>query len=185
MWTIKRKEVVAPKLNLRQRLLVRANVSPSDTSALIRRVLALWRAKLVADEDVVGWADRMISAVERPSEPLIELSLKGPREYLFLPGAEVPKPEPLSFEDEFSLRAAAVDLASSDAVTDFTGWLAGACLGGDMDRADVMLGHVVYLLWVDHEDMEAAIAEVRKLLPPLLPACAQRATAFWSIFELA
>ena len=96
----------------------------------IRRVLALWAAGLLSESELVAWAERRILESASPSDPLIELSLHGPRKCLLLrPSLEFPHPYPLSFQEEFSLRASVLALESDVAVNDFVQWLSRRCMG--------------------------------------------------------
>jgi len=149
----------------------------------MERVLALWRVGLLSEGEVIDWADRRILAVEPPSDALVELSLHGPQKYLNLPAADFPRLESLSFEEEFSLRASALDLASNPEGQSFVRWLAGACMGRDLAEPEVALGYRVDHLWNDCDDMPAAIAFLRENLPALLPQCRARSAPFWAAFD--
>ena len=158
-------------------------LSPAPTSSMsapLQYALALWKARLLSESSLVDWANQQILALPDPGDALIELSLKGPRKYLELPAADYPRAEQLSFLDEFSLRAAILDNGSAEAIVDFADWLSSACVGQNLDQAEVMFGHQINYLLDDCHDMKATIALVHERLPAFLPQCRLRAAQLWN-----
>jgi hypothetical protein len=145
-------------------------------------VLSLWISDAISSEDVVAWADRLIMATEVPSEPLFELSLKGPEDYLKLPSSEVPHPEPLSYLQEFSIRTSKVNLSSPSEVERVVKWIAGTCLGEDLGEPEVRFSYEIYFFYVEKNDMVGAKKHVLGKLPDLLPTCRNRAAPFWNAY---
>jgi hypothetical protein len=149
--------------------------------AEIRSVLSLWMAEAISSEDVVAWADRMILAIDEPHEALFDLS-RGPEEYMRIPSSEVPKPEPLSFLDEFSIRASVLDPSVSSELERFIDWASQTCLGQDPSAREVHYSYRLFFLYIEDDDVEGAKIHARQALPELLEACRDRAAPFWKAY---
>jgi hypothetical protein len=140
----------------------------------IEIVLALWQEGFMSGQEVIRWADEKILSSDSPSQDIIELSLHGPSKYLKTLEWEFPsRPASLSYTECFALRAASLEVSSDSAVKDFVIWMSGACFSVDYDSnlQELTLAYYVEDLVSEYNDMDAAIAEVRKELPDLLPRC--------------
>ena len=149
--------------------------------AEIRSVLSLWMSEVISSEDVVTWADRMILAIDEPLEALFDLS-RGPGEYMRIPASEVPKPERLSFLDEFAIRASALNPSVSSELERFIDWASQACLGEDLNACEVHFSYGLFFLYIEGDDVEGAKIHVRNALPELLETCRDRAAPFWKAY---
>ncbi|MEK8034863.1 hypothetical protein AACH06_28935 [Ideonella sp. DXS29W] len=102
----------------------------------------------------------------------MDLALDGPEKYLKRPEFEFSaRPAALSYLQEFSLRAVALDLESPEACRQFADWAACHAMGQNLDLAEVSFGYQLDHLLEDCRDSAAAIALVRSELPSLLPQC--------------
>jgi hypothetical protein len=143
----------------------------------IKSVLSLWMVGAISSDDVVAWADRLILAIDEPHEALFELS-RGPEEYMRIPSSEVPKPERLSFLDEFSIRASALNMSAPEELESFVDWASRACWGQDQNAWEVHLSHRLFF-YIEDDDVEGAKNYTRRALPARLDACRNRAAPFW------
>lgn len=140
------------------------------------RVLAVWDAGFLSDEQVSDWAERVLMALQDPSQIpswLLDLVERGPDGCRELAGFGWPGR--LDYRSQFSLRAVALDLASDDAVSEFAAWAARACIGEDLDDPVVQIGYHLDHLVDDCRRMDWAAAQVREDLPAVLGACRARA----------
>jgi hypothetical protein len=141
--------------------------------------LTLWEIGLVSEADLVAWADAQILEQENPSDELFEISLHGPAWCLKWEARELTtRPVQLTFIEEFSLRACALNLASDRAATRCVDWASRLCMGEDLAQPEVRLGYDLDHLSADCQDMPAAIRLLREKLPALMPHCRTVATPF-------
>ncbi len=141
------------------------------------RVLSVWAAGFLSDEQVSGWAERVLMSHADPAQIptwLLELVEHGPGPCFELEGFG--RPPKLDFPSQFSLHAVELDLASDDAVSAFARWAAGNCLGEDLENPVVRFGYYLDHLIDDCGRLDWAVAQVREDLPGMLPACRARAS---------
>ena len=141
--------------------------------------LTLWDIGLVSEADLVAWADAQILEQENPSDEFFEISLHGPAWCLKWEARELmTRPVQLTFLEEFSLRACALNLASDPSATRFVDWASRFCMGEELKQPEVSLGYHLDHLSADCGDMPAAIRLLREKLPALMPHCRSVATPF-------
>ena len=136
-----------------------------------RDLLDAWRHGLVADEDVVTWADARIaaSAIELIPEWLLDLSMHGPENCMRRPCHEFVHVPASPFGRAFAVRARIVELHDDRQVFAFVRWVSGACMGEDLKSPLVQFGYHVDHLWNDCNRMDLAAQLVRAELPSLIP----------------
>lgn len=141
----------------------------------IEQVLTLWDQGLVTSDDVVGWADRRIGAMDRPPIEIIELSADGPAACVRRDVRDFPlRPLPLSFQEAFAIRALVLDLADDEAVLGFARWAGHRSWSGPMDTDFFMTHHelsdaIGYV--ATQESVPDLMRIVREDVPMLLPRC--------------
>jgi hypothetical protein len=147
-----------------------AALDGAELLADARDLLAAWREGLARDGAVVAWADEVI--VEMPSsaipEWVLDLSMFGPVKCMSRPSSEfiaVPVP---TFRRAVAVRAFVLDLRDTHQVQTFVEWIAGACMGENLEDPIVALGYYVDHLLDDCGLMLEAVALVRLQLPALL-----------------
>jgi hypothetical protein len=96
-----------------------------------RQILAVWRERLLADEDVRAWSWRMIERTSADDLPewLLDLAAQGPWKCLSRPSSEFIDVPFLEFVVGFSLRVQTTDFANPAEVDEFVLWTARACMG--------------------------------------------------------
>ena len=78
-----------------------------------------------------------------------------------------PRPLDLTYADEFTLRALRLDSGDSPEMSCFVNWVAGACIGENLDNELVKFGYQIDHLICDCNDEKAAIDFARGNLPSL------------------
>jgi hypothetical protein len=142
----------------------------------IEVVLALWEEDIMAEREVIAWADEKILSMDSPSHDLIELSLHGPSECVKKPEYQFPtRPAKLSYSQRFALKASTLDTSSDSAVKDFVIWICRNVLDVDLNyyynMPEVGLGIYVEDLVSDYGDIDGAMDQVRKDIPALMDRC--------------
>lgn len=150
----------------------------------IGRILSFWKAGLLSHEEVVEWADQVIAYSNTADYAITELALKGPARCYAMSSNDFPTGEPLSFLEEFSLRATMLDMSDASAVSDFVIWVSRTCLvhGKEIQRPEAQFGYTIQHYWDDCSDMPLAVSYVRKQLPELLLRVKSEATSIWSVY---
>jgi hypothetical protein len=143
--------------------------------------LFLWKIGLVSSESLVAWVDSKIISSVNPEHELVELSLNGPDVCLKRPSYDfLARPAPLSFSDEFCLRAAVLDVFSEDTANAFVEWATCYCMGENIEDPLVMFCYELEDLWGINSDSKAQIVFLRKNLPLLMPRCLNTANTILS-----
>jgi hypothetical protein len=137
-------------------------------------MLTLWSLGILNDTFVCDWASFEIARIDRPSNVLIELATKGPRQCLLRDTADFsPRPATLTYSEEFSLRAMGTFFDREQSVAKFAEWASRACIGqNNLSDPMVSLGYQLDHLLNDCGDAEEAVALVRIKLPRLTAKCA-------------
>jgi hypothetical protein len=77
-----------------------------------------------SESEVVAWADAQILKSEQElSDPLMELSLKGPAFYENLDSYLFPPARKFSFIEKFSIRLSGLNFSSSESILQFCEWV--------------------------------------------------------------
>jgi hypothetical protein len=139
-------------------------------------ILTLWNIGLVSSEAVVAWADDQILKWDEAPQPLIELSIYGPKACLRRPEFDfAARPLKLPFETHFSALAIAADTSSDSTALGLAKWVAYQALGHCLDEPFVLFGYRVFHLLDDCNDCDGAVDLLRIELPKMLPRCRQLA----------
>lgn len=110
----------------------------------IPTVIALWKEGYFSESEVVAWADAQILKSEQElSDPLMELSLKGPARYENLDSYLFPPARKFSFIEKFSVRLAALNFSSSESVLEFCEWVSREAMGEDLNIPEVLFGYLI------------------------------------------
>lgn len=139
------------------------------------RLLAVWCAGFLREEQVADWAERTLLSIADPAAIpawLLDLVAHGPAQCIDRAGFSAAA---LDYRSLFALRAVSLDLSSDDDVQRFAEWAYRACMAEDLDFPEVELGYHLDHLLDDRRRVDLALAQVREDLPPLLPACRARA----------
>ena len=139
-----------------------------------RQILAVWRERLLSDEDVRAWSWRMIERTPADDLPdwLLDLAAQGPWKCLSRPSSEFIDVPFLEFVVGFSLRVQTTDFANPAEVDEFVLWTARACMGQDAKQPEVGFGYQLDHLWHDCDRQDWARELVRDELPNLRPQLA-------------
>jgi len=138
----------------------------------LENTLALWVSGLLSSEEVVAWAGKEVARLKEPPTELFDLLTDGPEKCLKRAEFEFPpRPQRLSYEQAFSVRALSVDLNLEQSVWQFADWAARSCIGEDLSNPVVQFGYQLDHYLDDCQDKEGAKTLVREGLPSLLEHC--------------
>jgi hypothetical protein len=144
-------------------------------------VIAAWEAGFLTDRQVADWAERLLLAIEDAAAIppwLLDLVERGAAACIELPGWY---PEPLSYLDQFAVRASRLQLEITADVEEFARWASRYAISEDLALPEVHFGYVLDHLLDDCRRMDLAVEHVRKELPPMLEACRVRAMRVLSL----
>jgi len=113
---------------------------------ICEKILGWWSFGCVTDLEVISWADLQIERAQTGSELpcwMIELSLKGPKEFVRLPQQDYPRPERLTFLEKFSILVETTDPDDTSSVCKFVEWIASAAMGENPDVPEVNVGYQI------------------------------------------
>ncbi len=148
----------------------------------IERVIALWRLKLLTNEDVVAWADCEILRSDDPPQELFDLSLEGPSRCVRWAEFEFPAGSvKLPYATEFALRASAASLESKEQVLSFVHWCARSAMGEELELPEVAFGYQVEHLLCDRDESDEAVRYAQAELPKLLASLASVLAPFLEV----
>ncbi len=145
----------------------------------IENMLGLWASGLRSSEALVEWAGVAIARTDEFRQELFDLVTYGPEQCLKWAQHDFPpRPTPMSYLQQFCVRAIETELDSTASALAFASWAARFCMGEDLSEPAVSFGYQIDHLLFDCEDEEAAIAFVRSELPAMLPRCRAVAVPF-------
>ncbi|WP_124461254.1 hypothetical protein [Variovorax sp. KBW07] len=145
----------------------------------IENMLGLWASGLRSSEAVVEWAGVAIARSDGFRQELFDLVTYGPERCLKWAQYDFPpRPTPMSYLQQFCVRAVEAELGSPVSALAFANWASRSCMGEDLSEPVVSFGYQIDHLLFDCEDEEAALAFVRSELPAMLPRCRALAVPF-------
>lgn|SRR5262245_39267219 len=137
-----------------------------DAMTAAERLLSYWQIGLIHADDIVEWADRLIT--EAPPGVivppwLITLSTRGPKAYSRLAERGSPRPRLLSFDETFDALLEVTSIEDDESIQRFSQLFLGQVIGGDLNDPLVHRGYLIDALR-DSGDVSAAAAEAIDLL---------------------
>ena len=118
--------------------------------------MGLWAEEYFTDSEVISWADKQIMEIDGDIyDPLIELSLKGPRICVKKASYDFPDRMAFSYQQSFAIRLVRLDLSARPDVRKFISWVASNAMGEDRQSPEVLFGyHLDHYLDYDEIDPE-------------------------------
>jgi hypothetical protein len=95
---------------------------------------------------VIAWADALIAAASKGTDVpgwLIELSLRGPIDFVDHPEPDYPRPTPLTYVQQFRAMIENCDPDDEASVRRFAIWCARAAMGEDLSLSEVRVGYEI------------------------------------------
>ena len=119
-------------------------------------VMGLWAEGYFTDSEVISWADKQIIEIDGDIyDPLIELSLKGPKVCVKKASYDFPDRMEFSYQQRFAIRLMRLDLSARPDIRKFISWVASNAMGEDRKSPEVMFGyHLDHYLDYDEIDPE-------------------------------
>jgi hypothetical protein len=109
-------------------------------------VLAWWELRCISSEDVIAWADGAISNSAEAGAPpqwLVDLSVRGPRDFRASTDRDGPRPRRLTYVERFRAMVECTRPGDDEAVHRFAVWVADAAMGEDLALREVRVGYEV------------------------------------------
>ena len=110
----------------------------------IPTVIALWKEGYLSEAEVIAWADAQILKSEQDlTDPLMELSLKGPARCEKLDSYLFPRARKFSFNERFSVKLAMLNYSSNQSIIQFCEWVSCEAMGEDLKIPEVLFGYLI------------------------------------------
>ena len=145
----------------------------------IPTVLALYKLKLLSNEEVIEWADQQLMNETEPFDFISELSLRGPDKCMKLPEYDFPRAREFSYIEEFSLRLVKLAENYDLEAYNFFQWVSRAAMGLDIEQREVHLGYLAEHYFLECYDLSFARNYLKNEVFDLLPSCKERVNSIW------
>ncbi len=120
-------------------------------------IIGLWGEGYFTDGEVISWADKKITEIDGDIyDPLIELSLKGPKVCVKKPSYDFPETMEFSYQERFAIRLMKLDLSARQDVREFISWVATNAMGEDHDSPEVQFGYQLDH-YLDYDEIDPEI----------------------------